>query len=139
MKTTHSQMPICAAIKMIINENSQSIQLLDDFATLCFNCADKINEFDAAQLKMQQIQRELNQMHENLDSTCSGAVCTEFKKCEPDAGDVNGRKESKENDDDSSDSDYSNYSLVSLDKTLQLPKCSICDKSFERYDVHSAF
>lgn len=122
LKTRHSEMPICAAIKVIINK---AISSLDNSATVCYGCVEKINEYDKAKVKMQQIQRELNRTHENANSTCNGAVIND--ETDKDNDGIDGYVE------DDSDSDYSNYSLVSLDKTLQMPKCSICKQSFERF------
>lgn len=138
MKTMHSKTPICAAIKLILNKESSSIHSLNKSSIVCYECVGKINEFDTAQNKMQQIQRELNRLHENANLICNASVSSQFNKHEVNVIDtVNNGNDQQENgqhhDVDDSDSDYSNYSLVSLDKTLQMPKCSVCEQSFERF------
>lgn len=86
MKTMHSKMPICAAIKLILNKESSSIHSLNKSSIVCYGCVGKINEFDTAQMKMQQIQRELNRLHENSNLMCP--VSSQFNKHEVDEVDI---------------------------------------------------
>lgn len=110
LKTKPSETHIFTTKTLIINEESPFVRSLDNAATLRFKCVDKINEYDEATLKIHQIERELNEMHHQINSTSNPVTSNVINKH------VDCEYTGHGNDDDS-DSDYSNYSLISLDKT----------------------
>lgn len=65
LQSKHSQRSIRVVLKLIMGE-----ELIQDWAasnTMCFECVDKINDYDEAFEKMQSIERELKQIYQSID------------------------------------------------------------------------
>lgn len=65
LQSKHSKRSVSAMLKLIMGE-----ELASDWSTsntiMCSDCVDKINDYDEAFQKMQSIERELKQIHQNI-------------------------------------------------------------------------